>query len=74
MEFKVAEKQDLEQIYGLVQETIKAAYPKYYLKEIVDMFCEFHSRDNILKDIEEINTSQSVDTGKLELSELFCER
>ena len=39
MEFKVAEKQDLEQIYGLVQETIKAAYPKYYLKEIEDMFC-----------------------------------
>ena len=28
-------------------------YPKYYLKEIVDMFCEFHSRENKKKDIHE---------------------
>ncbi len=56
MEFVLAGKQDMEQVYGLVQETIKTVYPKYYLKEIVDMFCEFHSRENILKDIEAGNT------------------
>lgn len=40
MEFLKAKKEDLEQIYALVQETIKEVYPKYYLKEIVDMFCQ----------------------------------
>lgn len=56
MEFLLAKKQDAEQVYKLVQETIRTVYPKYYLKEIVDMFCEFHSRENILKDIEAGNT------------------
>jgi len=56
MEFRLAKKEDLEQIYELVQETIKVVYPKYYLKEIVDAFCEYHSRENILKDIEGLNT------------------
>ena len=56
MEFKLAKKCDAEKVYALVQETIKVVYPKYYLKEIVDMFCEFHSRENIIKDIEAGNT------------------
>ena len=51
MEFKLVKKCDAEKVYALVQETIKVVYPKYYLKEIVDMFCEFHSRENIIKDI-----------------------
>lgn len=56
MEFLLAKEQDAEQVYMLVQETIRTVYPKYYLKEIVDMFCAFHSRENILRDIEEGNT------------------
>lgn len=56
MEFKLAKNQDMEQIYELVQETIKVVYPKYYLQEIVEMFCEHHSRENILRDIEDLNT------------------
>ena len=56
MEFLLAKKQDTEQVYELVQETIRTVYPKYYLEEIVDMFCGFHSRENILKDIEVGNT------------------
>lgn len=56
MEFLLAKEQDAEQVYMLVQETIRTVYPKYYLKEIVDMFCAYHSRENILRDIEEGNT------------------
>lgn len=56
MEFLLAKKEDAEQVYMLVQETIRVVYPKYYLKEIVDMFCEFHSKENIMKDIEAGNT------------------
>lgn len=46
MEFLKAKKEDLEQIYALVQDTIKEVYPKYYLKEIIDMFCQsFRKKD-----------------------------
>ena len=56
MEFKLSKNQDLEKVYSIVQETINVIYPKYYLQEIVEMFCEFHSRENIIKDIEAGNT------------------
>lgn len=65
MEFQLAENQDMEQIYELVQETIKVVYPKYYLKEIVEMFCEFHNRENILRDIEELNTYILMENGEI---------
>lgn len=56
MEFKQAKLKHANRVYELVQETIKAVYPKYYLPEIVDMFCEFHSKENITADIEANNT------------------
>lgn len=56
MELKLAKREDLERVYALVQETIKTVYPKYYLPEIVDMFCEYHSKDHILMDIAARNT------------------
>ncbi len=56
MECKLANQQNTQTVYELVQETIKTVYPKYYLPEIVDMFCEYHNRDNIAKDIEAHNT------------------
>ena len=56
MELILAKKSDAENVYVLVQETIQMVYPRYYLKEIVDMFCEFHSQENIIKDIEAENT------------------
>ena len=56
MEFKLANKNNLEQVYGLVQETIKSVYPKYYLPEIVEMFSEYHSSDHVLQDILARNT------------------
>jgi len=56
MEFKLANKNNLEQVYALVQETIKSVYPKYYLPEIVEMFSEYHSREHVLQDISARNT------------------
>lgn len=41
-----------ESIYQLVQDTIRTIYPKYYPQEVVDFFCEHHSKEKILKDIE----------------------
>ena len=56
MNFQLANKNNLEQVYELVQETIRKVYPKYYLPEIVDMFREYHSREHILQDIAARNT------------------
>ena len=65
MELMLAKNRDAQQVYALVQGTIKEVYPKYYLKEIVDMFCEFHSRENIIKDIDAGNTYILVENEKI---------
>lgn len=51
MEYIKATEKHTEQIYKLVQNTMKAVYPKYYPKEVVDFFCKLHSTDNISEDI-----------------------
>lgn len=65
MEIVLANKQDAEKVYKLVQETIKMVYPQYYLQEIVECFCEFHSRDNIMQDIIAENVYILLDSGEL---------
>lgn len=52
MKYITATNNDLDTIYTLVQNTIKTIYPKYYPMEVVDFFCNHHSRENIAKDIE----------------------
>ena len=69
MEYKKATLQESESIYEMVQTTIKTGYPKYYPKEVVDFFCEHHSLENILRDIENgvvgvlIDNDRMVGTG-----------
>lgn len=41
----------IESVCNLVQDTIKTVYPKYYPLEVVDFFCELHSKENITNDI-----------------------
>lgn len=45
--------EETESVYSIVQDTIKAIYPKYYPTEVVDFFCELHCTENIKRDIEE---------------------
>ena len=51
MTYESAAEKDLEDIYTVVQQTVKTIYPNYYLTEVVRFFCELHSREAILKDI-----------------------
>ena len=51
MIYKLAEEKDLQDIYNVVQQTIKAIYPKYYPAEVVKFFSELHSREAIMQDI-----------------------
>lgn len=52
MIYELATMKDLQIIYDLVQYTIATIYPKYYPAEIVDFFCELHSKEAIQKDME----------------------
>ena len=52
MKYIKADEQLHSEICNLVQQTIKAIYPRYYPKEVVDFFCELHSLDNIREDID----------------------
>lgn len=56
LEYRKAVKEDASQITGLVQETIKTVYPKYYPKEVVGFFCELHSQEAVGEDINDGNT------------------
>lgn len=51
MEYIKATESDTEEIFRIVQDTIKTIYPRYYPQEVVDFFCELHCRENICKDI-----------------------
>lgn len=65
MQYTRAMVEDLEQIFALVQKTIKTVYPKYYLAEVVDFFCMLHSYDCIRKDIENDRVGVLFLNGKL---------
>lgn len=69
MEYVKATQKDADLVYKLVQDTIQTVYPKYYPKEVVNFFCEHHSKDNIVRDIEDgqvnvlLDGKQMVGTG-----------
>ncbi|GHV41373.1 hypothetical protein FACS189490_08140 [Clostridia bacterium] len=52
MDYIQASSKHLEAVFTLTQDTIRAVYPDYYPKEVVDFFCSYHSREAIQADIE----------------------
>lgn len=52
MKYIKATGENIDCVFHIVQNTVKTIYPKYYPKEVVDFFCELHSRENIARDIE----------------------
>lgn len=64
MEYIKADTTDTELIYELVQDTIRAAYPKYYPAEVVDFFSRHHSKENIIRDINEGCSRILYDKGR----------
>ncbi len=52
MIYEPAKIEDIQRVYDVVQHTIKTVYPKYYPTEVVDFFCELHSKEAIKRDIE----------------------
>jgi len=52
MIYELATIEELQAVYDLVQHTIKKVYPKYYPAEVMEFFCELHSKEAIKRDIE----------------------
>ncbi|MDE6432660.1 MAG: GNAT family N-acetyltransferase [Lachnospiraceae bacterium] len=73
MRYELAKIEDLQAVYDVVQHTIKTIYPKYYPAEVVDFFCELHSKDAILKDIENGYVSVLKIDGKIVATGCFVE-
>ncbi len=65
MEYKKASADMADGIFHVLQTTIKTVYPKYYPKEVVDFFCEHHSREHILEGIASGNMSVLADKDKI---------
>ncbi len=65
MIYELAKIQDAQEVYNVVQHTIKTVYPKYYPVEVVDFFCDLHSMDAIKKDIENNYVSVIKIDGKI---------
>ena len=65
MEYRLANTEDAKEICEIVQDTIRKVYPKYYLPEIVDMFCELHNEDNIGVDIKNENVYVILENNKI---------
>lgn len=63
-EYIFATTADLDTVYEIVQNSIKSTYPKYYPNEVVDFFCCLHSKENILRDIEDNLVGILVINGK----------
>ena len=73
MTFESAEEKDLQDIYNVVQHTVKTIYPKYYPAEVVIFFCELHSREAILQDIRKRHVSVLKAEGKIVGTGCFIE-
>lgn len=55
MNLLLAKSENLEEIYSVVQSTIRNVYPKYYADGVVEFFCRLHSKENILLNIKNQN-------------------
>lgn len=63
MTYKLATTENLQEVYQVVQQTIKTIYPKYYPAEVVDFFSALHSEAAILEDIERGHVSVLKEDG-----------
>lgn len=73
MIYESATKEDLQDVYNVVQHSIKTIYPKYYPAEVVDFFSEYHNREAILKDIENGAVNVLKVDGKIVATGSFAE-
>lgn len=65
MEYVTAGPEHIDGIHHVMQSTIRAVYPKYYPAEVVDFFCQLHSREHVQEGVESGNRDVLLDEGKI---------
>ena len=65
MEYITAGPEHIDRIHHVMQSTIRAVYPKYYPAEVVDFFCQLHSREHVQEGVESGNRDVLLDEGKI---------
>lgn len=65
MEYVTATSDMASAIYNVLHTTIKAVYAKYYPKEVVDFFCQHHSKEHILDGIASGNMGVLFENGAI---------
>ena len=63
MEYTTAVLEMVDTIHDILHTTIKTVYPKYYPQEVVDFFCQHHSREHVLEGIASGNMGVLVNRG-----------
>ena len=63
MKYIKATEQYADDVFEIVQNTIISVYPKYYPKEVVDLFCKLHGMEKIMKDIKDGNVRLLINDG-----------
>lgn len=65
MIIKIAETEDTQEVFGIIQNTINSEYKKVYTKNEVEFFSELHSKNAIAKDIVKGNVYILIDDDKI---------
>lgn len=65
MEYITAVSDMADAICNVLHTTIQTIYPKYYPKEVVDFFCQHHSKEHILDGIASGNMGVLVDDAAI---------
>ena len=61
MKYITAITDNVDTIHDILHTTIRTVYPKYYPQEVVDFFCQHHSKEHILEGIVSGNMGVLVD-------------
>lgn len=63
MEYVTAATDMVSAIYHVLHTTIKTVYAKYYPREVVDFFCQHHSKEHVLEGIASGNMGVLVENS-----------
>ncbi len=65
MEYRKADQADFSAVLALIQDTIRAIYPRYYPQGCVDYFLNWHSQERVSAAIEAGQVHILLDGGEL---------
>ena len=65
MKILLYENKYFEDIYNVVHNTIEEVYPKYYPRKAVDFFHNYHSKENMLKNLPKEYTKIILENNKI---------